>query len=226
MTGAAYLYSDAGHFDHAGRKANRGPLAIVSTRERDGGCDDRGDEALMADIAAEGSRAAFAVLVNRHLRKSVALARRVVGSASDAEEVVQDAFLQVWNHADDWRGNGTRFTTWLYRIVVNRALDYRRRRGFASLDEAGEVADPEPDAHARAEGRQLAGRIEDALAELPDRQRAALSLCYHEELSCAEAARVMQISVSAMESLLVRARRALRLRLGDLVGAQGRGENP
>lgn len=174
--------------------------------------DDLDDEALMADVAA-GDRAAFAVLSRRHLKRSLALARRIVGNDHDAEEVVQDSFLQVWRHAGSWRGDSSRFTTWLYRIIVNGSLSRRRRPGFAPLEEALEVACPQPDGCATAQARELAAEVDSAIAALPDRQRAALGLCYYQGLSCAEAAQVLEVSVSAAESLLVRARRAVRRRL-------------
>lgn len=174
------------------------------------------DEALMADAAA-GDRRAFGTLTRRHLRRSLGLAQRVVGNASDAEEIVQDAFLQVWANADRWRGDGTRFTTWLYRIVVNRAIDYRRRRRVEPLDDAGEIVDPSWSAETVIDGRRIGAAVDAAIAELPERQRAALSLCYHEEMTCAEASEILQVSVSAMESLLVRARRVVRARLQPLI---------
>ncbi|MCW2235743.1 RNA polymerase sigma factor [Azospirillum canadense] len=175
------------------------------------------DEELMAEVAA-GNRAAFNVLSRRHLKRSLGLAMRIAGNAQDAEEVVQDAFLQVWRHADRWRGDQARFTTWLYRIVVNRALTYRRRRGFDPLEAAAEIPSALPDAQATVEERQLAKWVDGAIAALPERQRAALSLCVYEELTCAEAAKVLDVSVSAMESLLVRARRVLRETLRPLIG--------
>ncbi|WP_448205247.1 sigma-70 family RNA polymerase sigma factor [Azospirillum sp. sgz302134] len=171
----------------------------------------------MAEVAA-GNRRAFDVLTRRHLTRSLSLALRIAGNAHDAEEVVQDAFLQVWRNADGWRGDRALFTTWLYRIVVNRALTSRRRRGFAPMEEAAEIPSPLPGAEEAVEERQLARSVDSAIAALPERQRAALSLCVYEELSCAEAAKVLQVSVSAMESLLVRARRVLRETLRPLVG--------
>ncbi|WP_188262038.1 RNA polymerase sigma factor [Azospirillum tabaci] len=178
--------------------------------------DEDDDESLMAETAA-GNRTAFDRLTRRHLRRSLALAHRVVGNASDAEEVVQDAFLQIWTHADRWRGDGTRFSTWLYRIVVNRAIDYRRRKSFQSLDDAVEMADPAVGADGLLAERQLSAAVDAAIAALPERQRAALSLCYYQEMSCAEASEVLHVSVSAMESLLVRARRMVRTRLNSLI---------
>jgi RNA polymerase sigma-70 factor (ECF subfamily) len=194
--------------------------------ERDDGEDleDGDDEALMAEVAA-GNRAAFDVLTRRHLRKSLSLACRIVHGRHDAEEVVQDAFLQVWRHANHWRGDRARFTTWLHRIVVNRSLDYWRRRRFAPLEDAADILTPLPDAQAIVEERQLASRVDAAISALPDRQRVALSLCYYEELSAAEAAGVLKMSVSAMESLLVRARCTLREKLQPLLGPVDAGED-
>ncbi|AWK87444.1 RNA polymerase sigma factor [Azospirillum thermophilum] len=183
------------------------------------------DDALMAEIAG-GCRPAFELLCRRHLKRSLGVAQRVLGSPQDAEEVVQDALLQLWEHADRWRGGEAKVSTWLYRVVLNRSLDYRRRRSFAPLEDAGDIPSGQPDAEALVEERQLAACVEEAIAGLPDRQRAALSLCYYGELSCAEAAASLQVSVSAMESLLVRARRMVRARLAGLTGASPTGMAP
>lgn len=178
----------------------------------------------MAEIAA-GSRPAFTILTRRHLKRSLGLAHRIVGNAQDAEEIVQDAFLGVWRRADGWRGDGASFATWLYRIVVNRSLDYRRRRGFAPIEEADNLPAPAPDAYATVAEQQLAAWVDTVIAALPERQRAALSLCYYQEMTCAEAAEVLQVSVSAMESLLVRARRVLRAKLQPLIGPVKEGQS-
>jgi RNA polymerase sigma-70 factor (ECF subfamily) len=178
---------------------------------------------LMARIVA-GDQAAFHRFAQRHVARLLAVAQRIIGNQSDAEEIVQDALLRVWLHAPDWRPGAARVTSWVYRIVVNLALDHlRRNRGrLLSLDDVGDPADPAPDAQMQAEGRQLEGFIAGAIAALPARQRVALTLCYFEQMDCAEAAQIMQISVSAMESLLVRGRRTLRERLRRPAGAPGR----
>ena len=172
------------------------------------------DAVLMARITA-GDQAAFHCFAQRHVARSLAVAQRIVGNQSDAEEVVQDALLRIWLHAPEWHQGAARVTTWVYRIVVNLALDrVRKNRGcLLPLDDAGDPADPAPDAQMLAETRQLESFVARAIAELPARQRTALTLCYFEAMDCAEAAQIMQISVSAMESLLVRGRRTLRERL-------------
>ncbi len=183
---------------------------------------DETDDALMAR-AGRGDKAAFAVLVRRHLARATAIAQRIVGNKADAEEVVQEAFLRCWQKAPDWQpagapGNAERaqFATWLYRVLTNLCLDRKRRPQPVELEAAGEIADDADDGFARTERGELGRRVAEAMARLPERQRAALALCYYEDLGNIEAAKILDISVGALESLLVRGRRALRDSLGDL----------
>lgn len=177
--------------------------------------DDAGPDEVLMTRVGQGDQPAFQVLVQRHLQRSLDLARRMTASASDAEEVAQEAFLRVWTTASRWRPEGAAFRTWLYRIVVNLCLDRARRKPFAPLEDAGDPHDPSPDALARLERAETKRRVGAAIALLPDRQRAALVLSYFDGLSNAEAAMVLGVSVSGLEALLVRARRALRGRLVD-----------
>lgn len=172
------------------------------------------DATLMARIAT-GDRMAFRLFARRYGARCLATAQRVLRNQSDAEEVVQEALLRVWEHAAEWRGTTAQVTTWLYRIIVNLAIDRTRKRSpvFVPVEQGPVMIDPAPSAHLVLEGRELETHIAGEIPELPRRQRQALSLCYFEGLSCAEAARAMNISVSAMEALLVRARRTLRERL-------------
>ena len=172
------------------------------------------DAVLMARIAA-GDGQALRLFAERHRDHSLAVARRVIGDPNDAEEVVQEALLRVWNHAAEWRGSTAQPTTWLHRIVLNLAIDCARKvsPSFVPVDQGPVMIDPAPSAHLVLEGRELETCIARHIPALPPRQRDALSLCYFEGLSCAEAAGAMNVSVSAMEALLVRARRTLRERL-------------
>lgn len=167
------------------------------------------DEVLMARIRA-GDQAAYRALVHRHLKRAYALARRMCGSDAEAEDIAQDAFLQVWQRRDHWTDEGAKFTTWLYRVVVNRCIDHRRRPAGEDLDSVPEPQDHAPDAVTHIQRRQVAARLRDAQDRLPPQQRAALALYYNEGLSNAEVATIMQISVTAVESLLKRARQQLR----------------
>jgi RNA polymerase sigma-70 factor (ECF subfamily) len=168
------------------------------------------DHDLMARVA-QGDRRAFHTLVRRHTAPALQLARRIVGGM--AEDIVQDAFLRVWVNAPRWRPEAA-FRTWLYRVVVNLCLNARRRPTDAPLVEAGVIADPTPGAQVELEQREQDRRLAAAIEALPPRQRAAIALTYQEGLGNAEAASVLDTSVSSLEALLVRAKRELRAALG------------
>jgi RNA polymerase sigma-70 factor, ECF subfamily len=166
------------------------------------------DEDLMARIS-QGDEPAFRMLARRYLPRALGLARRVLGNQADAEEIVQEALLRVWLNAARWRPTAA-FRTWFYRVVLNLCLNRKRRAPFAALDDVAEPSDPAPDALVEIERRQTDRLVAVAIAGLPERQRAAIVLTYQEDLSNAEAAAVLGTSVSGIETLLVRARRALR----------------
>jgi RNA polymerase sigma-70 factor (ECF subfamily) len=177
------------------------------------------DDGLLSQIA-EGDRRAFAQLMDRHIDRAHGLAKRVLGNKSDAEDVVQDAFMKVWQKAGQWQPGRAQFSTWLYRVVVNRCLDLKRKPVNTALDNIAEQSDDRPDAYEDIAARQRQARITGAVAGLPERQRTAIALSYTAGMSNAQAAETMEISVKAFESLLVRAKRELR---GQLAGD---GEEP
>ena len=172
------------------------------------------DEELMARVGA-GSEPAFRELAARHVAPMLRLARRFLRNGADAEDVVQDALMRIWAQAPRWRPEAA-LRTWLYRVVVNLCIDRDRRVSPASLDDVPDPADPAPDPQARMEEIQTASAVTEALAELPARQRAAVTLTYYEGFSDAEAAAILATSAGSVESLLVRARRTLRDRLAHL----------
>ncbi len=187
--------------------------------------EDCSDETLMIRIG-QGDNRAFTLLVGRHLPRVVGTAWRMTGNRADGEEVAQEAFARVWVNAAKWlsaeEGGTGKFSTWLYRVVMNLCIDRRRRPRTEALDtvlESGpEMAD---EAEGAAEGmarRQLAAEVAKAVVALPERQRMAIVLCVYEEVSNVEAARIMSLSVGAVESLLVRARKGLKEKLAHLQG--------
>jgi len=171
---------------------------------------------------ARGDRDACRLLVERHLRRVVAFAARVLASPSEAEDVAQEAFARVWTGAASWRPGAARFTTWLHRVVLNLCLDRLARRREAPLEDAPEPADPAPTPAGQLEEADVTRVVTREIGCLPERQRAALALCHYQGLRNNEAAEIMGITVEAVESLLARARRTLRERLrplaADLLG--------
>jgi RNA polymerase sigma-70 factor, ECF subfamily len=175
-----------------------------------------GDAELLRAIA-DGDRAAFDRLSQRHLDRAYGVALRMTGSRADAEDVVQDVFLRLWLKPDSWRPGQAQFSTWLYRVVVNRCLDLKRRPRGTDLDSIDEPQDPDANAEDSLIAAQRGKALEAAVAELPERQRAAIVLTYTAGLRNAEAAATLEISVKAFEALLVRAKRELR----DHLAGQG-----
>ena len=172
------------------------------------------DEALMARVAA-GDQGAFGQLVERHLPRAYAIARRVLRQQADAEDAVQEACTRLWTHAYQWQAERSSFSTWFYRIVVNASLDHARRHSSRH-----EIADAEtllaelPDPHADLANahRQTseAAALHHAVQRLPAQQRMAVVLCYIEEHSNPQAAQLMGLHLKALEGLLGRARKQLR----------------
>lgn len=169
------------------------------------------DEALMLRIA-DGDRSAYDQLVRRHLQRVYAVARGMVYRQQDAEDVAQDVFIRIWIYAKRWEPGHAAVTTWLHRIVMNCCFDHLRKQSRQPL--GGYDADILPDDAKDMEGQMAAAqqkeKIRRALQDLPERQRMAVSLCYLQEMTNAEAAKVMDVHIKALEGLLVRARKALR----------------
>jgi RNA polymerase sigma-70 factor, ECF subfamily len=176
---------------------------------------DDSDEALMARVA-RGNEPAFRALAGRHLPAMLGLARRILGNAADAEDVAQEAMLRVWVHAPRWQPIAA-YRTWLTRVVVNLCLDRKRRAPWVELEAAGEIVDPALGPGESAERNERDQLVANAIAELPARQRAAIVLTYSEGMSNEQVAEILDTSVSAVETLLVRGKQNLRRILGSIV---------
>lgn len=176
------------------------------------------DDALMRRVG-DGDAAAFAALVDVHAKRPHRIAWRMLGDASEAEDVAQEAFLRLWKDAPRWNARpetvGAGVGAWLARVATNLCLDRLRRRARLSDGEVPDRADPAPLADEAIGAGQDRARVRAALDALPERQRAAVVLTYYEDLPNAEAAAVLAMNIKAFESLLLRARRALRERLAE-----------
>lgn len=166
--------------------------------------------------AGQGDQAAVQALVARKLSRLLTLATRMLGDRSEAEDVAQEVFLRIWRQAPRWKPGGARFDTWMHTVAVNLCRDRLRRRREVLVDVAPERPDPTMNAEAALLVESRARRVAEALQSLPERQREAIVLHTWQELSNAETAAVMDVSVEALESLLSRARRGLRQALADL----------
>jgi RNA polymerase sigma-70 factor (ECF subfamily) len=162
--------------------------------------------------AAAGDPAAVRFLVNRHSAGVLGLATRMLGDRSEAEDVTQETFLRAWKALPSWEPRA-KLSTWLHRVALNLCYDRLRKRKESLPGELPDRADTRLTPHDAFDQAQRVKAIEGAIAALPDRQGAALTLCALQGHSQAEAAEILEISVEALESLLARARRTLRAQL-------------
>ena len=178
------------------------------------------DEATLLKSVAEGNVAAYRELVRRHGSRLLRLTTRVLRDNAEAEDVTQETFLKVWQRAGDYSPEGSAIG-WLYRIAHNLSVDRLRRRGKlqAFEEEEGEAAPDSPPQTKLMNQMERKSALDSAIEALPERQAAAITLVHLDELSGAEAAQVLGVSVEALESLLSRARRSLRARLTHTLGS-------
>lgn len=190
------------------RPAGLGILAMVEPRHYDSASDEE-----LVSWSGGGDRRAFDIIVLRHGRFALRVAMRLIPHPPTAEDVVQEAMLRAWTQAGQFDPRRARFTTWLYRIVVNLCIDQRRRVQPDPMPENFDLPDPAASAEQLIEVQERQTRLVQALRELPARQRAAMTLVYDEGLSGAEVGRIMGLSAKAVERLLARGRSYLRGRL-------------
>ena len=173
------------------------------------------DEDLLRRVG-EGDPAAIQAMVARKLPRMLTLAQRMLGDAAEAEDVAQEAMLRAWRQAPRWTPGQARFDTWLHRVGLNLCYDRLRRRREIATDVLPDRIDDGPAPDRGLLAAETGAQVQTALSCLPERQREAIVLCHYQELGNIEAAALMEISVEALESLLSRGRRALRIALADI----------
>ncbi|MCB9833457.1 MAG: sigma-70 family RNA polymerase sigma factor [Planctomycetes bacterium] len=176
----------------------------------------------------DGDQDAFAVLVDRHAPLLVNYMTRFVGTQTSGEDLAQEVFLKVWRAAPGYEPRA-RFKTWLLTIATNVSLNCKRwqsRRPFLSLDRGADdgdragieqVAGREPSPVDLPETEELKRQVREAIADLPEQQRAALIMSRYEQLPYADIAEALDVSVMAVKSLVNRAKEGLKKRLAPVL---------
>jgi RNA polymerase sigma-70 factor (ECF subfamily) len=172
------------------------------------------DDALIARTA-QGDRAAWGALVDRHLGAVVRYAGYVLRDEAMGEDIAQDSFVRLAAKAESWIEGGPGVRSWLFRVARNLCIDHLRTRRTTPIEYADTLPDPR-DAGVLDRELDLKQTVTAALDGLPERQRTAIHLVHFEGLSGEEAGAALEISVEALESLLARARRTLRRDLAGL----------
>ena len=184
------------------------------------------DETLIRQAAA-GDQNAFAALLAAYQKPVYNLALRMTGSPDDALDLSQEAFLRAWRGLSGYRFDAS-FSTWLYRLASNAAIDLlrrsKRRRGETSLDEEGspiDAVDTAPSPQDCLEGAELRDAVAAGMDQLSESHRQALVLRELQELSYEEIAAVLEVDLGTVKSRISRARGALRkilMKNGNLSG--------
>jgi len=160
----------------------------------------------------DDDQAAFTILVHRYLSCLIRFSARYTYSISCSEDIVQESFLRVWNHANSWCAKKGTVKSWLFKIVYNLTMDFLRKQQLLRThqeslnDELRVTNGPEENLLDAEQKRQ----VHQALSNLPERQRTALTLFLVNGLSGSEVASVLELTVEASDSLLARARRNLK----------------
>lgn len=182
---------------------------------------DRAREDMLIGQAQSGDRRALNALVAEHQERAYRYAYRLTRNQDDASDVVADAFVRISTAIKTFRGQSG-FGTWLYRIITNCALDRKKkqkRHRHLSLDasqstEEGEVKmqveDEGPSPQERAESTEREAKVQQALDEMPEYQKAMLILYHVEQLSYEQIAETLDLPLGTVKSRLNRARAALR----------------
>jgi RNA polymerase sigma-70 factor, ECF subfamily len=173
------------------------------------GVGEASDTALLA-AATRRDASAFALLVLRYERQVFRVVWRLTNGHADAEDITQEVFLRLWRNPGQLREAGA-LKGWLMRVASNLAMDRFRAKPMQDLEQAAEVSDGKPSAEDELAKTWTTKKIDMAIAALPDRQKLALTLVHFEQLGNIKAAATMDVSVDALESLLARARRSLKL---------------
>jgi RNA polymerase sigma-70 factor, ECF subfamily len=192
------------------------------------GADESSDAAIMLRVAA-GDEAGFNYLVEKHYRAMIHFLFRMVHNQAVAEELAQEVFLRVYRSRETYRAEA-KFTTWLYRIAtnlaVNHARDTRHERSAQSVyldapdEETGttpDVADDEPNVEQNLLRDERMAAIRKHVMALPERQRTAVLMHKYQGMDYRQIGDVLKLSESATKSLLFRAYQTLRDKLKDFV---------
>jgi RNA polymerase sigma-70 factor (ECF subfamily) len=180
------------------------------------------DEDIVARIL-DGDTALFEVLMRRHNERVYRAARAILREDREAEDVMQEAYVNAYAHLDQFGGRA-KFSTWLTKIAVYEALGRARRRGrYEQLDDHSvesvmPVASP-PDPERQAFGHELGALIESAIDNLGDGYREVFMLRQVQELSTAETAQILDVSEDVVKTRFSRARQALQRDLLDRTGS-------
>ena len=179
----------------------------------------------LVNLVAAGNQEAFAEIVKRHLRSITSLAYRTLYSQADAEDVAQTVLIKLWQKPTSWDPNKASLSTWLYRVTLNACYDASRARSRRTEleqndDSSISQSDVSEDISDRQESHIKNEAVQHAIKQLPDTQRDAITLAVFVGLPQKQVASILGVSVKAVESLLIRAKKSLKQSVTDTSGVK------
>lgn len=167
------------------------------------------DNALMKQVA-QGSTTAFSLLMQRHLAAVLIFCKRYL--QQEAEDIAQEAFIRLWNQAENWQNQGISVKAWLFRVSYNLCIDELRKNKLSFFEDESQIP-IEQDFNITEQQHSAENDLQrqlQLLKHLPERQRTAVMLTASYDVSHKEVAQILNISVDALEALLARGRAKLR----------------
>jgi RNA polymerase sigma-70 factor (ECF subfamily) len=192
------------------------------------------DRDLIQSVLEHNDHKAFATLVDRYQRMVATTCLGLVGSPADADDLTQDVFLELYESLPSFRKEA-KLSTWIYRIAVNKSINFMKRRKrhtlFTAMNPLGKgngefiinqaIASESVEADHKIRAKEQRAVLKASIARLPENQRIAFILSKYQELSYKEIAEVMGVTVSSVESLLFRAKANLQKDLAEYVKKMG-----
>jgi RNA polymerase sigma-70 factor, ECF subfamily len=217
VSGGSTVVFAPGLFDVSIRQTRRLPrrAAVLSSIAPDEDANDKaesGSDAALLAAATRRDAEAYATLVARYQIQVYRVVWRLSNGHADTEDMTQEVFLRLWRNPGQLREVGA-LKGWLMRVASNLVMDRYRAKPMQDIESAEHVDDGRPSAEDELARNWTARRIDAAVAALPDRQKLAMTLVHFEQQGNIKAASIMGVSVDALESLLARARRSLKLAL-------------
>jgi RNA polymerase sigma-70 factor (ECF subfamily) len=174
----------------------------------------------LVEEVRNGRREAYTELMRRHQQRVYWFVRKIVGNHADADDVTQETFLKAYLNLGDFRGDAS-FFTWVYRIALNGALNAVRKRQVVTYVRENDLVrrffPSDEDPHRTLEQKETESRLQNAVAALPEKQRAVFVLRYYEELTYEEISAILKTSVGGLKANYFHALRKVREALGNEV---------
>jgi len=151
-------------------------------------------------IDPETRRAAFEELVRKYSAQLYQQIRRIVQYHDDADDVLQNTFLKAWTALDNFRGDA-QVTTWLYRIAMNESITFlQKQRNNVSIDDEEGLAARSLESDPYFDGDEIEAQLQEAIAQLPEKQRIVFNLRYYDEMPYEEMSKMLDTSVGALKA--------------------------